>query len=42
MVVVAIVRDSVLVASAVQAPGNIGKQNHDIIHQILFQNYKKQ
>lgn len=37
---VAIVRDNVLVASAFQALGNTGRQNYDIIHQILFQNYK--
>lgn len=38
---IAIVRDSLLVASTFQTVGNTGRQNHDIVYEILFQNYKK-
>lgn len=38
---IAIVRDSLLVASTFQTVGNTGRQNYDIVYEILFQNYKK-
>lgn len=38
---IAIVRDCLLVASPFQTVGNTGRQNYDIVYEILFQNYKK-
>lgn len=35
---IAIVRDSLLVASTFQTVDNTGRQNYDIFYEILFQN----